>query len=81
MNVLVINCGSSSLKYRAIDRLKQRQFLQKVFARESASTEDLYIRNPDATKKLQKLLCLHIKKQSRWFLMRLQTKKQAQSRA
>ena len=36
MNVLVINCGSSSLKYQLI----QKQFLQKVSAKESVSMED-----------------------------------------
>ena len=39
MNVLVINCGSSSLKYQLIT-LIQKQFLQKVSARESVSMED-----------------------------------------
>ena len=39
MNVLVINCGSSSLKYQLIDS-EQKQYWQKVSARGSGSTED-----------------------------------------
>ena len=61
MNVLVINCGSSSLK--------QKKFWQKVSVRESELTEDWYTRKQDATKKSQKLPCRHIKKPSRWFWM------------
>ena len=34
MKVLVINCGSSSLKYQLID-MENERFLQKVFVRES----------------------------------------------
>lgn len=39
MNVLVINCGSSSLKYQLIDS-ETEAVLAKVSARESESTED-----------------------------------------
>ena len=52
MNVLVINCGSSSLKYQLIN-LIQRMFWQRVFAKESESTEDWFIRKPDLTKRSQ----------------------------
>lgn len=39
MNVLVINCGSSSLKYQLIDS-ETEAVLAKGLARESESTED-----------------------------------------
>ena len=55
MNVLVINCGSSSLKYQLIN----------------SDTEDVlenwFIRKPDLTKKSQNVLCLLIKKLSSSF--------------
>ena len=68
MNVLVINCGSSSLKYQLIDS-EAKRYWQKVSARESESTEDWYTRRPDWTKRLQKLQCRRTSRQSRWFLM------------
>ena len=68
MNVLVINCGSSSLKYQLIDSESER-YWQKVSARESESTEDWYTRRPDLTKRLQRLQCRRTSRQSRWFWM------------
>ncbi len=49
MNVLVMNCGSSSLKYQLINS-DTEAFLQKVFAKESESTEDWFIRKPTGRK-------------------------------
>ena len=66
MNVLVINCGSSSLKYQLIDS-ESEAVLAKGSVRESESTEDWYTRRPDWTKRLQKLQCRHTSRQSRWF--------------
>ena len=40
MNVLVINCGSSSLKYQLINSETEAGTWQKDSARESESTED-----------------------------------------
>ena len=51
MNVLVINCGSSSLKYQLINSDSEGKSLQKVFARGSESMEDSYIRKRVLTKK------------------------------
>ena len=56
-------------------------YLQRVSARESVLTEDWYIRKPDVTKRSQRQLCQHIKKQSRWYWMPSQMIKQAQSEA
>ena len=53
MNVLVINCGSSSLKYQLIN-LIQRQFLQKVSARESELTEDWFTKKPAEEKEINR---------------------------
>ena len=70
MNVLVINCGSSSLKFQLINSdteavlaLSQRKYLQKDFARESELTEVLLI-NRQAEKRKQKIRqCLHTQRQ------------------
>ena len=80
MNVLVINCGSSSLKYQLINS-DTEAVLQKVSARESELTEDWFTKKPAEKKRSQKLRCLHIKRQSRWFWTLLQMKRQAQLRA
>ena len=69
MNVLVINCGSSSLKYQLINSDTEEVLAKGLCVRESESTEDWYTRKQDATKKSQKLPCRHIKKPSRWFWM------------
>lgn len=68
MNVLVINCGSSSLKYQLINS-DTEAVLAKGLCEESALTEDWFIRNQAVIKRLQKLQCLLIKKQSRWYWM------------
>ena len=52
MNVLVINCGSSSLKYQLINS-DTEDVLAKVSARESVLTEDWFTRKPDATRRSQ----------------------------
>ena len=56
MNVLVINCGSSSLKYQLIDS-ETEAVLAKGLCERSESTEDWYIRKPDVIKRLQKRQC------------------------
>ena len=64
MNVLVINCGSSSLKYQLID-----SETEAVFARGSVSTEDLFTRKLAMTKRSQRPPCLLTKRLSRWYWM------------
>ena len=67
MNVLVINCGSSSLKYQLIDSESEAVMAKGLCER--IGIEDWYTRRPDWTKRLQKLQCRHTSRQSRWFLM------------
>ena len=66
MNVLVINCGSSSLKYQLINSDSE-----EVSARESESMADSYIRKRVLIRKSQRHLCQHIKRPSRWYSMHL----------
>ncbi len=47
MKILVLNCGSSSLKYQLIDSETESHYLQKVFAKESVSTAFLSMRQPE----------------------------------
>ncbi len=70
MNVLVINCGSSSLKYQLINS-DSEEVLAKDSARESESMADLYIRKRVLIRKSQRHLCQHIKRPSRWYSMHL----------
>ena len=65
MNILVINCGSSSLKFQLIDSASEK-YLQKVCARESELTEDWFISPREMKKRLQKSICQHIQKLSNW---------------
>ena len=68
MNVLVINCGSSSLKYQLINSDTEAVLAKGLFARELVLTEDLHIRKQVLTKRLQRLQCLHIKRLSSLYL-------------
>lgn len=70
MNVLVINCGSSSLKYQLINS-DSEEVLAKDSARESESMADSYIRKRVLIRKSQRHLCQHIKRPFRWFSMHL----------
>ena len=81
MNVLVINCGSSSLKYQLIDSDTEACPCEGTLREESESTEDWYTRKPEVTKRSQRQPCRHIKRQSRWYWMLLPMRRQAQSEA
>ena len=61
LGVILDNISSSTLI--------QRMFWQRVFAKESESTEDWFIRKPDLTKKSQSVQCLHTKKRSSSYWM------------
>ena len=65
MNILVINCGSSSLKFQLIDSASEK-VLAKVCARESELMEDWFISPKEMKKRLQKSICQHIQKLSNW---------------
>ena len=69
MNVLVINCGSSSLKYQLINS-DSEEVLAKGLCERSASTEDWFTRKRDATRRSQRRPCPPTKRPSRWFLRR-----------
>lgn len=69
MNVLVINCGSSSLKYQLINSDTEDDSAKGSLREESVLTEDWFTRKPDATRRSQRQPCQHIKKRSRWCWM------------
>ena len=62
MNVLVINCGSSSLKYQLINSDTEEVLAKGLCERIGIDGRLVY-------QKSQKLPCRHIKKPSRWFWM------------
>ena len=80
MNVLVINCGSSSLKYQLINS-DTEAVLAKGLCERIGIDGRLVYKKAGGEKRSQKLRCLHIKRQSRWFWTLLQMKRQAQLRA
>ena len=64
MNVLVVNCGSSSLKYQLIDSDSEA-----VLAKGLCERIGIDGRLVDQTKRSQKQQCRHTNRQSRWYLM------------
>ncbi len=68
MNVLVINCGSSSLKYQLINS-DTEEVLAKGLCERIGIDGRLVYQKAGLTKKSQRLPCRHIKKLSRWYWM------------
>ena len=64
MNVLVINCGSSSLKYQLINSDTEDVLAKGLCERIGIDGRLVYHRKPDLTKRSQSVQCLHTKKQS-----------------
>ncbi len=68
MNVLVINCGSSSLKYQLINS-ETENVLAKGLCERIGIDGRLVYQKAGCDKEITELQCLHIKKQSRWYWM------------
>ena len=73
MNVLVINCGSSSLKYQLINS-DTEDVLAKGLCERIGIDGRLVYQKAGLIKKSQSVQCLHIKKLSSLYWMPLQTK-------
>ena len=65
MNILVINCGSSSLKFQLIDSASE-EVLAKGLCERIGIDEDWFISPKEMKKRLQKSICQHIQKLSNW---------------
>ena len=70
MNVLVINCGSSSLKYQLINS-DSEEVLAKGLCERIGIDGRLVYQKEGLERKSQRHLCQHIKRPSRWYLMHL----------
>ena len=70
MNVLVINCGSSSLKYQLINS-DSEEVLAKGLCERIGIDGRLVYQKEGLIRKSQRHLCQHIKRPSRWYSMHL----------
>ena len=68
MNVLVINCGSSSLKYQLIDS-ETEAVLAKGLCERIGIDGRLVYQKSGCNKEVTRRLCLLTKKRFRWFWM------------
>ena len=68
MNVLVINCGSSSLKYQLINSDSEEVLAKGLCERIGI---DGRLKKRGLIRKSQRHLCQHIKRPSRWYSMHL----------
>lgn len=70
MNVLVINCGSSSLKYQLINS-DSEEVLAKGLCERIGIDGRLVYQKEGLDKEITEHLCQHIKRPSRWYSMHL----------
>ena len=68
MNVLVINCGSSSLKYQLINS-DTEDVLAKGLCERIGIDGRLVYQKAGCDKEIKRQPCQHIKKRSRWCWM------------
>ncbi len=65
MNILVINCGSSSLKFQLIDSASEKVLAKGLCERIGIDGRLVY-QSEGNEKRLQKSICQHIQKLSNW---------------
>ena len=65
MNILVINCGSSSLKFQLIDSASEKVLAKGLCERIGIDGRLVY-QSEGNEKEIQKSICQHIQKLSNW---------------